>query len=312
MAHDQVPNGQRLSLVRDLSGLLLAGLQGSLNATGGATAAGAASASIESKQPRTATSSCPAQIMKRMPKAPSEVDTETINLRGHVPPFLRHSENETPVPSWRQVTRSVDSPNPSMAATVSRIVAGVDDEQAAVDVWNGWPGSYRRSVALLVDKISHEGWLDSVGPIAGWPWDGGYYFWPRIANLGMLDDVLRAKTETDGVYTRCTLRNGLAAYLSGWNHKAWKRSWIENDSPFASLHVGIFANGSAEVHLDLFNPVYTNGASRSQVRKLPCLGSYNKELFRLHRQWEGAKYGAITRTSANLYHLMRGTVPLCF
>jgi hypothetical protein len=76
--------------------------------------------------------------------------------------------------------------------------------------------------------------------------------------------------------------------------------------------VGIFENGSAEVHLDLFNPVFTNGAARSNVIKLSGFGSFNKRLFRLHRKWEGPRHAAVTRTSANFYHLMRGRVPLCF
>ena len=63
------------------------------------------------------------------------------------------------------------------------------------------------------------------------------------------------KSGQDGVYTRCSFRYGLPAYLSGWNHPGWQRSWIENDTPFASLHVGIFENGTAEAHLDLFNPI---------------------------------------------------------
>ena len=145
-----------------------------------------------------------------------------------------------------------------------------------------------------------------------WPWDAGFFFWPRSSGLGTLDLVLDAKAQAGGVYTRCSFRAGLAAYLSGWNHKAWTRSWIENDSPFASLHVGIFENGCAEAHLDLFNPVHTNGAPRSEVNTLPVVGAYNRDLFRLHRKWDGAEYASITRTSANFYHLMLGQVPLCF
>ena len=235
-----------------------------------------------------------------------------INLPCDIPAFLRHSDNDTPVPSWKQVTRSVHLVNTAMVAHVSRIVAGADDPLAASEIWDAWPRSCQRSVALLIDKICHEGWLELVGPLVSWPWDGGFFFWPRSIEQHHLNDVLDAKSQSNGVYTRCSFQGGLAAYLTGRNHKAWKRSWIENDSPFASLHVGIFENGSAEVHLDLFNPVYTNGAPRSEIRSLPGLGSYNRKLLKLHREWEGADHGAMSRTSANFYHLMRGRVPICF
>lgn len=223
-----------------------------------------------------------------------------------------HSDDDTPIPTWNQVTRSVCSINSEMIEHVSRIVCGANDEEQASEVWDSWSGNVRRSVALLVDKIHHEGWLDSVGPIAGWPWDTGFFFLPRDADHRKLADALDAKSGKDGVYTRCSFRHGLPAYLSGWNHPGWQRSWIENDTPFASLHVGIFENGIAEAHLDLFNPIYTGGAPRSQVIKLPWLGSYNHKLLRLHRKWEGPEHAPDTRTSANFYHLMRGSVPLSF
>lgn len=228
------------------------------------------------------------------------------------PARLRHSDNDTPVPTWKQVTRSVDSINPAMIGHVARIIAGVEDEQVALDVWDGWSGSCRRSFALIVDKIHHEGWLESVGSIDGWPWDGGFFFQPHDCELGTLVDVLDAKTRVDGVYTRGSIRHGLPAYFSRWNHRGWKQGWMENDCGFASLHVGIFENGCAEVHLDLFNPLYTNGAPRSEVTSLPGLGSYNRKLFRLHREWDVATRAVTLRTSANFYHLMRGRVPLCF
>lgn len=236
----------------------------------------------------------------------------SIELPAGFPAFLRQSDNNTPVPTWKQLTRSLDAINTAMIGHVARIIAGVEDEHAALEVWDAWSGSCRRSVALIIDKICHEGWLESVGPIAGWPWDGGFFFRPRAGDQKAIEDVLDAKTNRDGVYTRCGFRGGLAAYLSRWNHKGWKRSWIENDSPVASLHVGVFENGSAEVHLDLFNPAYTNGAPRSEITMLPAIGAYNHKLFRLHRKWEGANHATLTRTSANFYHLMRGRVPLCF
>ena len=217
-----------------------------------------------------------------------------------------------PVPSWKQVTRSLDGTNPAMVGHVARIIGGAEDERTAREVWDSWSASCRQSFALIIDKICHEGWLDSVGPIVGWPWDGGFFFRPRAVNRQTLQAVLNAKTDIDGVFTRCGIRDGLATYLTKWNHRGWKHGWIENDSPFASLHVGIFENGSAEVHLDLFNPVYINGAPRSEVTRLPGIGAYNHKLFRLHRKWEGSNYARLTRTSANFYHLMRERVPLCF
>ena len=229
-----------------------------------------------------------------------------------LPAILCHSDLYTPVPTWKQVTRSVDSTNSQVISHLSRVVSGIDDESLAVQIWDSWSNPQKRSVALLVDKIYHEGWLDLVGSIVDGPWDGGFFFLPKESNPQALADVLEAKSREDGVYVPCSFRGGLAGYLSGWNHPGWQRGWIERDSPFASLHVGIFENGSAEVHLDLFNPLYTNDASKWNIVSVWGLGSYNHRLFRLHRKWEGKQYGAITRTSANFYHLMRGRVPLCF
>lgn len=229
-----------------------------------------------------------------------------------LPAILAHSDADTPIPTWKQLTRSASLVNPGMAERVSRIVGGADDEIQAVNVWESWPGNVRRSVALLVDKIHHEGWLDLVGPITGWPWDGGFFFSLGDAGHKKLVEALDVKSGKGGVYTRCAFREGLPAVLSGWNHPGWRRSWLENDTPFAALHVGLFDSGSAEVHLDLFNPLHTNGAPRSEIIRLPGFGSYNHRLFRLHRRWEGPRRASITRTSANFYHLMRGRVPLCF
>jgi hypothetical protein len=80
----------------------------------------------------------------------------------------------------------------------------------------------------------------------------------------------------------------------------------------AALHVGILKDGSAEVHLDAFNPLYINGAPRGDIVRIPIVGSFNRRLFRLHRRWEHKRYGSLTRTSANFYHLMRGRVQLSF
>jgi hypothetical protein len=233
------------------------------------------------------------------------------DLPDDFPQFLRHSDDDTPTPTWEQITRSAASSNSEFIAHLSRILSNTEDEQVAMEVWDAWPGNCRRSVALLVDKIYHEGWLDSVGPIKEWPWDGGFFFWPHHGHESLIE-MLNSKSGKKGTYTRCSYRVGVPAGLARWDHKAWKWSWIETDSPMASLHVGVFRDGSAEVHLDLFNPLYINGSPRSEVTRLPVLGAFNRKLFRLHRRWERSRYASIARTSANFYHLMLGQVPLSF
>jgi hypothetical protein len=236
---------------------------------------------------------------------------EVTILPDHFPASLRHSDEDTPTPTWKQITRSGEAVDPEFVAYISRIVSGTEDEQVAMEIWDTWPGNYQRSIALLVDKIYYEGWLHCVGPIKGWPWDGGFFFWPRCGE-DELAEVLNSKSGGSGGYTKCSYHSGLSARLARWGHKAWKWSWIENDSPVASLHIGVFKDGSAEVHLDVFNPLYVNRAPRSEITRLPLIGAYNYKLFRLHRRWEQSQYASIARSSANFYHLMRGTVPLCF
>lgn len=236
---------------------------------------------------------------------------EATILPDDFPAFLTHSDEDTPIPTWKQVTRSTESVDPDFVVHLSRIVSGTEDEQVAMETWDTWPGNCRRSIALLVDKIHHEGWLDSVGSIKGWPWDGGFFFWPRTSDRD-LAAVLDAQSGPGRAYTKCNYRAGLTARLGRWNHKGWKWGWIENDSPLAALHIGVFKDSSAEVHLDVFNPLCVNGTVRSDITRLPLIGSYNHKLFRLHRRWEQSQYASIVRTSANFYHLMRGRVPLSF
>ena len=234
------------------------------------------------------------------------------NFLDDFPDILQHSEEDAPVPTWLQITRSTDETNTEMISHVSRIVAGTDDEEAARSVWASWPGNYRRSVGLLVDKIYHEGWLDSVGRIEGWPWDGGFFFLPRVSERGAFVEVMESKSGRGGAYTECSLRGGLFAFLNKWSHRGWRRGWMENDAALAALHIGIFKSGAAEAHLDVFNSLYTNGAPRADLVKIPLLGSYNHRLFLLHRRWEMSGYAGVARTSANFYHMMRGIVPLSF
>ncbi len=235
-----------------------------------------------------------------------------LALPEEFPDYLKYSDEIAPVPSWEQVTRSVETISHEMREHLSRIITGSTDEAQAQAVWEAWPGNYRRSVGLLADKIYNEGWLDLVGQIEGYPWDGGFFFHPRASERGTFSEVMESKSGKDGAYTECTLRNGLFAYLNKSAHKGWQRGWMENNAPLAALHVGIFANGTAEVHFDAFNSLYTNGAPRREVIRIPLLGSFNHVMFRLHKRWEMSPYGAVARTSANFYYMLRDKIPLSF
>ena len=230
----------------------------------------------------------------------------------HLPCFLNHSNGDTPVPTWEQLTRTVSGSSVWMVEHVTRILGAPGDAELGRERWDLLPDRVQRSVGLMIDKICHEGWLDAVGRISGVPWDGGFFFEPRETSRGTLSEVLDSKSGAGGCYVACRARNGLFAYLSARNHRGWRQSWIENDSATASLHAGIFGNGIAEVHLDAFNPMFIVGAWRGDLVRLPLVGSYNHRLFRLHRRWEQSEYGAKVRTSANFYHLMRETVPVSF
>ena len=232
-------------------------------------------------------------------------------LPADFPEYLRHSDEDTPVPSWEQVTRSTASRDTEMINHVSRIMAGTDDEQTAREAWDLYPSVTKRSIALFVDKIRDEGWLDAVGQIKN-AWDGGFYFSPCATAGGALRELLDSKSGKRGAYISLSLRSGLFAYLSARNHRAWRHGWMEIDQASAALHVGIFEDGLAEVHMDVFNPLFIKGAPPKDLVSIPLIGSYNHRQFALHQKWEQAEYAAITRTSANFYHLMRGHVPLSF
>lgn len=233
------------------------------------------------------------------------------NLPDEYPDYLRYKDEDAPVPTWEQVTRSVNSFNTEMTVNVSRIVAGVEDATEAQALWNLWPPGYQRSSALLIDKIYNEGWLDSVGKIVN-PWDGGCYFYSRETERGSLSDVLNSKAGADGTYTRSSIREGLFAFLNSWNHKDWRESWMENDAGMAAIHIGIFENGMVEVHFEAFNPLFTKKANRSDVIDIPLLGAFNYRFFHLHRRWEQSEFATHVRRSANFYFMMRDHVPLCF
>jgi hypothetical protein len=232
--------------------------------------------------------------------------------RTDFPDYLRHSDADTPIPTWQQVTRSEENPNEPMVGHVSRIVANCDDPQMGKRIWESWPGKYRRSVALLIDKMFAEGLLDCIGGIRGWPWDGGFFFRPGCTDQLEFDQFLDGLSGKDGVYTKGSFREGLLPYLSGWHHKGWRQSWMENDVEMGALHVGLFDNQIAEVHFDVFNSLYTNGAPTTDVISIPLIGSYNRRMYSLHRRWESPPYAQIVRTSANLYHILRESVSLSF
>ncbi len=71
------------------------------------------------------------------------------NRMAALPAILAHSDDDTPIPTWEQVTRSECSINTEMSAQVSRIIGKTGSEMPAVEVWNSWPGNVKRSVALL-------------------------------------------------------------------------------------------------------------------------------------------------------------------
>ena len=239
---------------------------------------------------------------------------ECLDLPDDFPDCLRHTNEDSPVPTWEQITRSSAAPNAEMIAHLSRIIAGTENEAEAREKWEGLPNPYQRSVGLLVDKIYNEGWLDLVGAIEGWPWDGGLFFRPRNGDTARLINMLDAKSANDDdPYIQCRIGEGLFAYLNFRNHRGWVKGWMETDAGMAALHVGVFESGIAEAHFDVFNPLYINGAPDDDLIKIPLIGSFNKAMFDLHKKWELSKqYAAMARTSANFYHMMRDTVPLSF
>ena len=129
-----------------------------------------------------------------------------------LPGFLQHTSASTPVPTWEQVTRTLSSSKVPTMEHVTRILGGTQGAGAAREKWDLLPGDSRRSVALLIDKIYHEGgsirWRNKRTP-----WDGGF-FEPRTTSRGTLAEVLDSKSNANGGYTACLARNGLFAYLS--------------------------------------------------------------------------------------------------
>lgn len=228
------------------------------------------------------------------------------------PAYLRHSDADTPAPTWDQVTLSADAPNREMIQHVARIVADTDDAAAARDVWSSWAADERRTVALIVDRIYAQGWLDAVGPLHN-IWAGAFNCYPRDTARGAFADVLESLAGDDGPFIECSIRNGLFAFLNAIQHRDWKQGWMETGVANAALHVGLKESGLVEIHMEVFNPLFIKGAPRKDVLRVPLAGAFNHRLFFLHRHWEQGDMGGKSRTSANFYHLMRGQgLPLSF
>jgi hypothetical protein len=228
------------------------------------------------------------------------------------PDYLRHTDADAPVPTWAQVTHSTEQPDQAVIAQMARVIGNTGDEQTAHDVWDSWPGNYQRSAALIIEKIRHQGWLDSIDYIDGWPWDGGFFFQPRTNERGTFADVLNSKSGTDQTFLGCNIHNGLFTYLNGVFHKAWQQGWVEIDVPTAAFHIGLMADGRGEIHVDIFNPLFINGAPRQDLVHLPLLGTFNYKMFKLHRRWEQSAFAGVARSSANFYYMMSESVPLWF
>ncbi|MFL6274146.1 MAG: hypothetical protein ACJ74G_02970 [Blastocatellia bacterium] len=227
------------------------------------------------------------------------------------PDYLKHSDADTPVSTWEQATLSTDAPNHEMIRHLARIVANTESEMEARDVWNSWRPDDRRSVALIVDKIYSQGWLDAVGPIHN-IWPGAFNCYPRESAGGSFADVLDAMSSDDGLFIECTIRNGLFAFLNAYNHRDWKQGWMEIGVANAALHIGLKDDGLVEIHLEVFNPLFIKGAPRRDVIRIPLVGAFNHKQFMLHRRWEQTDFAGQSRTSANFYHLMRQNMPLSF
>jgi hypothetical protein len=225
-----------------------------------------------------------------------------------VPAELRHSDKDTPTPTFEALVGAKTEND--ISAHVARILGGGKVEDART-VFEGWSPSFRRGFALLIQKIFSAGWLDGVGPLVD-VWDTAMRFVPQTTDRGSLKDVLAAKAAADGTYVENTVRSGAFAFLAKAHHQDWKRAWMETDVPHANLHVGFLADGNADVHMELYNPLFIKGAPFGDIIFVPGAGSANAPLALKHQHLEAGAAGS-SRTSANYYHFMRGEgVPLFF
>jgi hypothetical protein len=240
-------------------------------------------------------------------EAPAGKDDGSVG-RDQVPSSLRHDESDAPVPTWEQVTKSTERRDDHRTLAVTRLLGGTEEE--ARDRFERLEPRERRSFALLVDKIDNEGWLDQVGRVSAL-WDDTMFFDVRDASDGVTPLAERLAGASN--YTQNTAWNGLAAYFNAWNHPDWTDAYMENDAGHGALHVGIFEDGTGEVHFEVYNALFTNGAPSGQVVWGPGVGWLNAWHFARHQWWEGARFGPVTRRSANFYFLLRdGGVPMSF
>lgn len=226
--------------------------------------------------------------------APARSD-QTMYPAGY-PDDLRHQN--APLPNWDRLGSGVER-----SAHLARILPGGREQ------FDAWPAGSRRLFALFFDTVLNEGWLDAVGPVRGAPAEDGLRFSPPASRYGLLAERLDGKAE---FYTANSISNGLFTYATRWNHKNWYRAWMRSDVGRGSLHVGLTNDGEVEAHFEIYNPLWTRGAPAAQLISAPGLGVMNKEYKAQHQYWENDPWTGRTRTSANLYYLLRDRVPLSF
>jgi hypothetical protein len=221
------------------------------------------------------------------------------------PAELSHDETDTPTPAWDQAIRRWEGDDSVVRAAVLRLFE-TDDESSARATFESWTPTIRRGFVVLVDRICNEGWLDSVGALVS-IFDSALHFRAR----GDLASVLETKAR-EGRYIENTIANGAFAYLNKTNHKDWVRAWAESDREHAGFHVGVFADGHFEVHMELYNPMFVNGAPTLDLFWAPGFGWINRRLFFLHQKWEAGAQ-ASNRRSANYWHFLHDDgFPLSF
>jgi hypothetical protein len=231
-------------------------------------------------------------------------------LPADFPAELRGSETDAPVPSWEQVRDGGSGRLPQLL----RLLGG--DEAAARARFDGWNGAQKRTFGLYIDKGMAKGWLDALGPLLGEPGDG----WMLFHRDGAPQDPASWFHARSRGWSATFTENGLwgggvAGAVTAWNHKDWTLAWMENDVPHGALHVGLLPGGAVETHLEVYNPLFTNGAPLLEVSHAPWpIGSFNARLTVLHKRWEDLSCGAYSRRSYNHYRLIRAShrSPLTF
>jgi hypothetical protein len=234
----------------------------------------------------------------------------TPNDLGKIPASLLRDDEDAPVPTYEQLTHAGERDHAARSAHIQRILDRAD-EPAARARFLGFRREVRRGFALLIDQIDAEGWLRALGPLATEPWQDGMVV--RPAHSGEAE-IRAAMAGMRAVYTQNDIRLGVAAYFTRWHHRDWSTGWMRNDVAHACLHVGIVrATGDIELHLEVFNPLYTNGARLIDTFPMvPIFGRINWPLMLAHTRWENAAFAPLIRRSVNHYWLMRARRRLSF